>query len=186
MLRASVYRVDRSGKWKRKEGRKKNNCLLKVLSIADRLIHSQINRPRTTRRATPSSFTLLFDHAPPPFPIIESSLVCPPFPPSLFPSRFFLGINNFYRPSGRRNGKRRRPFNFSRVWRVLRGFPLRKCKGRNTPCRDIVVTSTSRGRKQELTGAGNLVELMLRPANTTCRTTVNCINFTRKNIALTL
>lgn len=52
---------------------------------------------------------------PPPFPIIESSLVCPPFPPSLFPSRFFLGINNFYRPSGRRNGKRRRPFNFSRV-----------------------------------------------------------------------
>lgn len=184
MLRASVYRVDRSGKWKRKEGRKKN-CLLKVLSIADRLIHSQINRPRTTRRATPSSFTLLFDHAPP-FPIIESSLVCPPFPPSLFPSRFFLGINNFYRPSGRWNGKRRRPFNFSRVWRVLRGFPLRKCKGRNTPCRDIVVTSTSRGRKQELTGAGNLVELMLRPANTTCRTTVNCINFTRKNIALTL
>lgn len=93
----------------------KKNCLLKVLSIADRLIHSQINRPRTTRRATPSSFTLLFDHAPPPFPIIESSLVCPPFPPSLFPSRFFLGINNFYRPSGRRNGKRRRPFNFSRV-----------------------------------------------------------------------
>lgn len=60
MLRASVYRVDRSGKWKRK----KKNCLLKVLSIADRLIHSQINRPRTTRRATPSSFTLLFDHAP--------------------------------------------------------------------------------------------------------------------------
>lgn len=82
----------------------------------------------------------------------------PCLPPSLFPSRFFLGINNFYRPSGRWNGKRRRPFNFSRVWRVSRGgFPLRKCKGRNTPCRDIVVTSTSRRRKQELTGAGNLV-----------------------------
>lgn len=92
----------------------KKNCLLKVLSIADRLIHSQINRPRTTRRATPSSFTLLFDHAPS-FPHHRVLPCLPSLPPSLFPSRFFLGINNFYRPSGRRNGKRRRPFNFSRV-----------------------------------------------------------------------
>lgn len=185
MLRASVYRVDRSGKWKRKEGRKKK--LFAKSFIYRGQIDSLSNQSASNNE---ESYSFLvhpsFRSRPPPFPIIESSLVCPPFPPSLFPSRFFLGINNFYRPSGRRNGKRRRPFNFSRVWRVLRGFPLRKCKGRNTPCRDIVVTSTSRGRKQELTGAGNLVELMLRPANTTCRTTVNCINFTGKNIALTL
>lgn len=43
--------------------------------------------------------------------------------------RFLGGINNFYRPSGRRNGKRRWAFNLLRVWRVLRGFPRRKCKG---------------------------------------------------------
>jgi len=47
-------------------------------------------------------------------------------PPRL---RFLGGINNFYRPSGRRNGKRRWAFNLLRVWRVLRGFPRRKCKG---------------------------------------------------------
>lgn len=51
----------------------------------------------------------------PPFPHHRVLPCLPSLPPSLFPSRFFLGINNFYRPSGRRNGKRRRPFNFSRV-----------------------------------------------------------------------
>lgn len=68
----------------------KKNCLLKVLSIADRLIHSQINRPRTTRRATPSSFTLLFDHAPS-FPH-HRILPCLPFlPPVSFSFAFLSG-----------------------------------------------------------------------------------------------
>lgn len=56
-----------------------------------------------------------FRSRPPPFPHHRVLPCLPSLPPSLFPSRFFLGINNFYRPSGRRNGKRRRPFNFSRV-----------------------------------------------------------------------
>lgn len=49
-------------------------------------------------------------------------------PPGFFLLRFLGGINNFYRPSGRRNGKRQWAFNLLRVWRVLRGFPRRKCK----------------------------------------------------------
>lgn len=37
----------------------------------------------------------------PPFPHHRVLPCLPSLPPSLFPSRFFLGINNFYRPSGR-------------------------------------------------------------------------------------
>lgn len=68
----------------------KKNCLLKVLSIADRLIHSQINRPRTTRRATPSSFTLLFDHAPS-FPHHRVLPCLPSLPPVSFSFAFLSG-----------------------------------------------------------------------------------------------
>lgn len=169
----------------KKKGRKKKKLFAKSFIYRGQ-IDSLSNQSASNNEESYSFLVHPSFRSRPPFPHHRVLPCLPSLPPSLFPSRFFLGINNFYRPSGRWNGKRRRPFNFSRVWRVLRGFPLRKCKGRNTPCRDIVVTSTSRGRKQELTGAGNLVELMLRPANTTCRTTVNCINFTRKNIALTL
>ena len=77
-------------KMKKKGRKKKKNCLLKVLSIADRLIHSQINRPRTTRRATPSSFTLLFDHAPS-FPHHRVLPCLPSLPPVSFSFAFLSG-----------------------------------------------------------------------------------------------
>lgn len=124
-----LYRVNprREEKREKERGREtEKNSLPKVLSTADRLIHFRINRfdqpgshSSSLRCRSFSTISLLRRLV---------SVACTR-PVSSFLLRFLGGINNFYRPSGRRNGKRRWAFNLLRVWRVLRGFPRRKCKG---------------------------------------------------------
>lgn len=96
--------------------RKRKNSLPKVLSTADRLIHFRINRFDQPGSHS-GSLRRHFDY----FSSSAGSLF-PSFSRAHLPSRFFLpsarflgGINNFYRPSGRRNGKRRWAFNLLRV-----------------------------------------------------------------------
>lgn len=83
------------------------------------------------------------------FDYISSSAGLGSTRPFLLPSTLLGGINNFYRPSGQRNGKRRWVFNLLGVWRVLHGFPRWKCKAGATH-RNAVSTLTfqRRWRKQ--------------------------------------
>lgn len=113
-----------SASWREERERKRKNSLPKVLSTADRLIHFRINRfdqpgshSGSLRRRSFSTISLLRRLVSVARTLSVSSSL-----------RFLGGINNFYRPSGRRNGKRQWAFNLLRVWRVLRGFPRRKCK----------------------------------------------------------
>lgn len=95
--------------------RERKNSLPKVLSTADRLIHFRINRfdqPGSHSGSLRRHFDYFSSSAGSLFASFSRT-----HPPGFFlPSaRFLGGINNFYRPSGRRNGKRRWAFNLLRV-----------------------------------------------------------------------
>lgn len=91
-----------------------NEKLFAKSFIYCRQIDSLSNQSARTTRELFLVLSCFFSTAPP--SIASSPRSCLVL---LFSFSLLAGINNFYRPSGRRNGKRRRPFNFSRVWRVF-------------------------------------------------------------------